>query len=148
MIDIAVAVARVLAARWEGFRAAPYLCPAGVPTIGYGFTYYPDGTLVTLHDAPMTRDDAATLLEYLLRTRYIRAVIRLCPGIQTAEQLGAIADFCFNLGIGALKSSNLRRDINNGDWEDVPAQLRRWTHAAGKTLPGLVARRENEIQYI
>ena len=38
-LDIAAALCR----EFEGFRAAPYLCPAGVPTVGYGATYYADG---------------------------------------------------------------------------------------------------------
>ena len=28
-------------AEFEGFRASPYLCPAGVATIGYGCTFLP-----------------------------------------------------------------------------------------------------------
>jgi lysozyme len=26
--------------KWEGFMPEPYLCPGGVPTIGYGSTRY------------------------------------------------------------------------------------------------------------
>lgn len=34
MIEQAVQVAAALARRFEGFYSRPYLCPAGVPTIG------------------------------------------------------------------------------------------------------------------
>jgi lysozyme len=144
----ALAVACVLARRWEGFRSRPYLCPAGVPTIGYGFTHYADGRMVTLADPPMTRAQAQSLLEHMVRTRYMRDTIRLCPNIDSPERLGAITDFAFNLGSGNLRSSNLRKKILADDWEAVPAELRKWTKAGGRVLRGLVLRREAEIAYL
>ncbi len=108
---VAVAVACILARRWEGFRSRPYLCPAGVPSIGYGFTYYADGTVVTLNDPPMTRAQAQSLLEFMVRTKYMRDTIRLCPNIDSPERLGAITDFAFNAGSGSLRSSGLRKKI-------------------------------------
>ena len=39
--------------KYEGFSSKPYLCPAKVPTIGYGATYYPNGKAVTLKDTPI-----------------------------------------------------------------------------------------------
>ena len=44
--------------KFEGFRSKPYFCPAGVPTIGYGSTYYADGKPVKLTDAPITEAQA------------------------------------------------------------------------------------------
>lgn len=149
MVDpIAVAVSTALAMRWEGFRSRPYLCPAGVPSIGFGFTHYADGRAVTLLDEPMTRAEAEILLEHLLRNTYIPQTIRLCPNVDTPERLGALADFCFNLGRGNLAASTLRRYVVAGFWDRVPAQLRRWTRGGGRILPGLVLRREAEIAYI
>ena len=149
MIDpIAVAVSLVLTKRWEGFVSVPYLCPAGVPTIGYGFTHYADGRAVTLLDPPMSREDADVLLEHLLRNLYIPQTIRLCPNVDTPERLGALADFCFNVGRGNLAASTLRRYVNAGFWDRVPDQLRRWTRGGGRVLKGLVLRREAEIAYI
>ena len=55
-IDLAIEVAAALARRFEGCYLSPYLCPAGVPTIGYGATYYEDGAAVMLRDAPITRE--------------------------------------------------------------------------------------------
>lgn len=148
MKEIAEAIARSLIARWEGFSAEPYLCPAGVPTIGFGFTHYTDGRTVTLFDPPMTREYAASMLRWFILHRYMPAVMRMCPEIDTPERLGAITDFCFNLGEGNLRASTLRKRIQAGDWDDVPNQLRRWVKANGRTLRGLVARREAEIEYI
>lgn len=145
---ISVAIASLLARRWEGFRSRPYLCPAGICSIGYGFTFYADGTLVTLNDPPMTRAQAQSLLEFLIRTKYMPQVIRLCPTIDSPERLGAITDFAFNLGSGNLRSSNLRKKILANDWVAVPAELRKWTRGGGRILRGLVLRREDEIAYI
>ena len=48
--------------KYEGFRSEPYKCPADVPTIGYGATYYPGGILVKMSDAPITKEFAEGLL--------------------------------------------------------------------------------------
>jgi lysozyme len=143
---VAIAVASLLARRWEGFRSRPYLCPAGVPSIGYGFTHYADGTIVTLADPPMTREAAQSLLEFMVRTQYMRNVIRLCPNIDTPERLGAITDFEFNTG--HLRASTLRKKILANEWQAVPAELRKWIRGGGRVLRGLVLRREDEIAYI
>lgn len=146
--DAALMVATDLITVFEGFRSKPYLDPVGIPTIGYGFTRYLDGTAVTLIDGPMTREAANLLLRHLIETKYMPAVRRLCPGIDTPERLGAITDFCYNLGVGALRASTLRKKINAGLWDEVPAQLMRWTKAGGKVLPGLVRRRAAEAAYV
>lgn len=141
MLARAEEIAAALCRRFEGFRARPYLCPAGVPTIGYGATYYENGVRVSLFDAPISKERAEALLRWMLRTQYIPWVLRLCPGIDSAERLAAIVDFTFNLGRGKLKTSTLRRRINAGDWDDVPAQLLRWNKAGGVVLLGLTIRR-------
>lgn len=148
MIDQAVTVAAALARRFEGCYLRPYLCPAGVPTIGYGATYYEDGTRVTLFDAPITRELAESLLLWMVRTRYLPAVLRLCPGIDNPLRLAAIIDFTFNLGAGNLQASTLRRRINAGQWDDVPCELRKWIKGGGRVLAGLVKRREAEVVLI
>lgn len=147
-LDLAVEVAAALARRFEGFYSRPYLCPAGVPTIGYGATYYENGEAVTLKDAPITRERAEQLLLWMVRTKYLPAVIRLCPGIDNPNRLAAIIDFTFNLGAGNLRNSTLRRRINAGQWEHVPEELRKWVKGGGKVLRGLVFRREAEITLI
>ena len=147
-LDLALEVAAALARRFEGCYLRPYLCPAGVPTIGYGATYYEDGRRVTLADAPITRQRAEALLLWMVRARYLPAVIRLCPGIDDPLRLAAIIDFTFNLGAGNLSASTLRRRINASRWVDVPAELRKWVRGGGRVLQGLVRRREAEVVLI
>lgn len=143
-IQLAVEVAAALARRFEGCYLRPYLCPAGVPTIGYGATYYPGGRRVTLHDAPISKTRAEALLIWMVRTKYLPPVLKLCPGADTPERLAALIDFAFNLGAGNLKASTLRKRANAGRWDDVPAELRKWNKAGGRVLRGLVKRREAE----
>lgn len=134
--ELAAAVAR----QFEGFYPRPYLCPAGVPTIGYGATFYEDGARVTLQDPPITRERAEQLLAWHLRRRFLPAAMRLCPGANTAGRLAALVDFAFNLGEGNLRASTLRRKVNAGEWKDVPAQHMRWNKAGGRVLRGLTRR--------
>jgi lysozyme len=144
MIELAILVALALMRRFEGLYLTPYLCSAGVPTIGYGATYYEDGTRVTLFDAAITKERAEVLLIWMVRTVYLPQVMRLCPGIDNPSRLAALIDFTFNLGGNALKNSTLRRKVNAGMWAAVPTELRKWVMAAGKRLRGLVIRREAE----
>jgi len=144
MIDLAILVALALMRRFEGLYLTPYLCSAGTPTIGYGATYYEDGSRVTLFDAAITKERAEALLVWMVRTVYLPTVMRLCPGIDNPNRLAALIDFTFNLGGNALKNSSLRRKVNAGMWAAVPTELRKWVMAAGKRLRGLVIRREAE----
>lgn len=45
--------------KYEGFSSTPYLCPAKVPTIGYGATYYPNGKAV-----PLTQNQFDALVSF------------------------------------------------------------------------------------
>lgn len=144
----ALEIAAALARRFEGLYLCPYLCPAGVPTIGYGATYYEDGTRVTLNDSPITRERAEALLLHMVRTVYLPAVAGLCPGADSPERIAALIDFAFNLGSGNLKASTLRRKVNAGAWGDVPAELMKWNKAGGRVLAGLTKRRMAEAGLI
>ena len=136
--------------RFEGFRSRPYLCPAGVPTIGYGATHYLNGLRVTLKDNSISQEVAERLLVAQLERVYLPAVLRLCPSIvhQDARRVAAIVDFVFNLGEQRLRTSTLRRVVNDGDWERVPAELMKWVYAAGQVLKGLVIRRTAESDLV
>jgi lysozyme len=144
----AVELAAQLCRRFEGLRLRPYLCPAGVPTIGYGNTRYLDGRAVQLTDPAIDATTANVMLLASLRGTYLPAVLQLCPGVDDARRLAALLDFTYNLGAGNLRASTLRRKVNVGDWASVPAELRKWVRGGGRVLPGLVARREAEAALI
>lgn len=139
-----------LCKKFEGFRSKPYLCPAGVPTIGYGSTYYADGRKVDLSDPPIDQQQAEALLLHELNHTYLPGSIRLCPSLlsESSGRIAAIVDFAYNCGVGRLQTSTLRRKVNAKDWEGVKEQLMLWTRGGGKVLPGLVKRRSAEVQLI
>ena len=138
-------LAEALCCRFEGFRASPYLCPAGIPTIGFGSTYYADGRKVTLSDTAINETTARALLAQELQHTYLPGVLRQCPGLATDERrLNAIVDFAYNLGVGRLQTSTLRRKLNAQDWAGAAEQLMLWTRGGGRVLPGLVKRRQAE----
>lgn len=148
-------IAAELCRRFEGFRSQPYLCPAGVATIGYGSTYYADGTKVTLQDQPITEPEARALLLSELMHTYAPGALRQCPGLLPLalstndwRALNAVVDFAYNLGIGRLQTSTLRRKINAQDWEGAKEQLMLWTRGGGRVLPGLVKRRAAEASLL
>lgn len=138
-------IASELCQRFEGFRSKPYLCPAGIPTIGYGSTYYSDGKKVTLADNPINEPTAKELLMSELRHTYLIGVLRNCPVLATNQAIcNAIVDFTYNLGVGRLQTSTLKRKINEQNWEDAKKELMKWTRGNGRILPGLVKRRQAE----
>ena len=140
--DLAARVAVELAKRFEGLYLSPYLCPAGVPTIGYGATYYPNGRRVTLSDPAIRREYAETMLIWMVKKVYLPTVLKLCPSIPDPKKLAALIDFTFNLGAGRLKTSTLRKRVNAGRWDLVPSELRKWNKGGGKVLRGLTLRCE------
>jgi lysozyme len=142
---LATLTACALARRFEGLYLTPYLCPAGVPTIGYGATHYLDGRAVQLTDPPITRAMAEVMLRESVRSTYLPAVRKLCPAIDNPDRLAALIDFVFNLGAGQLRASTLRKRVNAGQWGAVPAELRKWVRGGGRVLAGLVRRREAEV---
>jgi lysozyme len=141
-----------LAKRFEGFErrvkrgtqvsAVPYVCPAGFWTIGYGHLCKPD-------HPPITLDEAEAYLAQDLAIA-LSATLRYCPvlAIEPDGRLAAIVDFTFNLGAGRLQTSTLRRRVNQRDWMGAAQELRRWVYGSGRILPGLAARRENEISLL
>ena len=127
--------------RFEGFRPTIYICPAGWPTIGYGHV---------LRDSERVRFSAGIderAAEELLRFDVEiaeRAVLRLIHVPLSDGQFSALVSFAFNLGAGALQRSTMRRKINRGEHEAVPAEFRRWVWAGGRKLKGLMRRRAAE----
>lgn len=124
--------------RFESFSAKPYLCPAGVATIGYGST---DG--VTLNMKPITQSEGERLLTKDLR--WVDAAINKHVKVPLSQnQYDALASFVFNVGEAKFAKSTLLKLLNKGKYDEVPAQLRLWVHSKGKKLKGLERRRDAE----
>lgn len=127
----------------EAFSSEPYLCPAGVPTVGYGSTRYPDGRAVRLSDAPISETAACDILLTTL-VEYEKAVNRYVTVPLNQNQFDALVDFAYNAGAQNLRSSTLLKKLNSGDYAGAALEFGKWIYGAGKKLGGLVIRREAE----
>jgi lysozyme len=129
---------------FEGFRAKPYLCSAGVPTIGYGSTRYTDGTPVSLRDPAITEAVGLALFKDTLTT-YEKAVTKAVKIPLEQYEFDALVSLCYNIGVGNLVSSTLVRLLNEDEARiEVAGQFLRWNRAGGAVISGLTRRREAE----
>jgi len=122
---------------YEGFRAQAYICPAGVPTIGYGTT---SGVKMGMR---ITEADGERLLQADLR-RFEAAVERYVKVKLSQTQFDALVSFVYNLGEGNFASSTLLKLLNQGRYDLVGDQLMRWNRGGGRVLDGLTKRRQAE----
>lgn len=149
MLDKSVQVAAALCRRFEGLRLEPYICPAGYPTIGYGTVFKPDGTKVTMNDSSITRETAEDWLMHEIKYNYLPGILKASPLlISYPIILGALVDFGYNLGVPRYRSSTLRKRVEDKNWDEVCNELQKWVYGGGRKLPGLIKRRQAEIDII
>jgi lysozyme len=129
---------------FEGFRKTPYLCSAGVPTIGFGSTLYADGRKVRLCDVSISEATALELFHDTLH-KYEQTVDKVITVPLTQNQFDACVCLCYNIGQGNFASSTLVKEINKGAPSvDTSAQFLRWNKAMGVVSAGLSRRRKAE----
>ena len=135
-----VLTAAPLVKECEGLRLEAYVCPAGVPTIGYGHTAGVKlGTRITQADA----DRMLTIdLE-----KYKKQAAKFIHVQVTRGQFIALLDFAYNLGVKALSESTLLKKFNAGDTEGAAEEFAKWVYCAGKVSKGLTLRRRKEKNY-
>lgn len=129
----------------EGKRLVAYRDIVGVWTIGYGHTsragqpYVKAGMKITeaQADAILAADLAA------FETGVFSAIAKAKGGVAQRE-FDALVDLAFNIGLGAFRSSSLRRAYVAGDKARAAEKFLEWTKAGGRVVPGLVARRKRE----
>ena len=122
----------------------PYKCPAGVPTIGYGNTFYENGSKVKLTDPLITKEKAQSILRASM-DYFEKQVDALVVDSINQNQFDALVDFAYNVGIGNLKSSTLLKKVNkNPNDPTIREEFMKWVFVGGKKLNGLVKRRESE----
>lgn len=127
--------------KYEGLSLKPYKCPAGVWTIGYGTTVYPNGNAVKPTDEPITKSKAdALLLNYVIN--------EILPKIEnlhlTDNQNKALCSLIYNIGWPAFAKSKCYKAIKAKDWETVFKNWD-WCKGSGKFLLGLAKRRAEEM---
>jgi lysozyme len=139
----------------EGVRLKPYRCPARLWTVGVGHVIVPDHARVKFEDRlalacpadwnrTLTLGEVDAILAKDLE-RFESGVLRYCPGIAGSQGMfDALVSFAFNVGLGSLQRSGIRMKTNRGDYQGAADEFLKWTKAAGKVLPGLVKRRNDE----
>lgn len=132
---------------FEGLFLEAYLCPANVPTIGYGTISYPDGRKVKLGDK-CTQNEALEYLMFEVKQKAAK-VDALMRDDLTPNQFAALISFAYNVGEGALKDSTLRKRVNaNPSDATIRDAFMMWdkVRVDGKMKPlaGLTRRRKAE----
>lgn len=136
-----------LITKHEGLVLKPYLCPAKVPTIGYGNTYYEDGKRVTLLDKPITKERAFEMFKEIA-DRFAKSVSQIVVSEVNQRQFNALVSFAYNVGVANFKKSTLLKIVNaNPNDKQIENEFKKWTRANGKVLSGLVKRRQDESNY-
>lgn len=129
---------------FEGLRLKPYKCSAGVPTIGYGNTFYENSKKVSMADAAISEARAIELLAWSL-TKFEQYVDSYCIDALNQNQFDALVSFCYNVGPANLKSSTLLKKVNKDPNDPtIRAEFAKWNKASGKALAGLTRRRTAE----
>lgn len=131
--------------KFEGCRLKAYRCPAGILTIGYGHTSAAGDPEVT-PDATITKAQAIDILHRDLH-KFEAGVEKLVKVELNQAQCDVLVDFAYNAGLGALAKSGILKAVNARQFDRVPSELMKWTKGGGKTLPGLVKRRQAEVAW-
>jgi len=134
---------------FEGCRLAPYLCPAGVPTIGWGNTRYEDGVAVKLTDPAIDQERADVLFVNISEKDFWNIIKTTIPywGEMNDNQRSALFDFSYNLGARFFNSAGfgtISRELANHNWQAVPDALMLYCNPGTAYEAGLKRRRAAE----
>lgn len=129
--------------RFEGLKLRAYLCPAGVPTIAWGNTFYENGSKVQMGDK-ITLDRADRLLFFIV-AKFESELSKLVKSNINDNQKGALTSFIFNLGSTKFSKSTLLKKVNaNPNDPTIRDEFMRWVGKDPKTINGLRNRRQAE----
>ena len=139
----------------EGCRLKPYLCPSGIPTIGWGSTRYPNGVRVSMKDPAITQAKADEMLLWDLKA-FEADVTRLTKSVKLNQnQFDALVEFAYNVGSdididsipeGLGDSTLLKKVLANPNDKSISDEFAKWNKGNGKVLPGLVKRRKLDAE--
>ena len=133
---------------FEGLVLSAYLCPAGVMTIGYGTTVYPDGKKVQRGDR-ITAQRAEELLAWYVNDRIVPKLSSRIPywGEMSNNQRCALISFAYNVGehfYGSRGYATITRTLGNKDWNAVPNAMMLYVNPGTSAEKGLRRRRDQE----
>jgi lysozyme len=127
----------------EGLRLQAYLCPAGIPTIGYGHTKgVKMGQSITQSQADQFLAEDLADAENAVNAQNLRL---------NQNQFDALVSFVYNVGAGNFQKSTLltKAKLNPND-ATIAAEFDKWnkTRVNGILTPlkGLTNRRKAELK--
>lgn len=123
----------------EGVKLTSYQDSVGIWTIFVG--------LIQVNNKPVVKGQTITMEEGNRELMKQLATYEICVNNAvkvnlTQNAYDALVSLCFNIGCGAFKTSTLLKKLNLGD--DVEVEWLKWCKAGGKTVAGLLARRNKE----
>lgn len=145
-LDIA---GRQFMAEEEGIKLKPYKDSVGIPTIGIGCTFYPNGTRVTMKDAPLANDKAAWQLFDKVNSNFLLTVYSTTRDDINQNQFNALLALCYNIGTGNFKTSTVLKLVNKNPKDPAIADafyMWRYSTVDGVKKPILAGRRKREAK--
>ena len=134
--------------KYEGCSLVAYLCPSKVWSIGYGNTFYADGTPVKEGD----KIDQATANQLfdIIVSKFEKQVRMLLGDTLLVtlpkEAVDMLVSLAYNIGTGAFAKSTLLKRIkeNKLNFDEIEKWWLCWNKSNGKVLNGLTRRRTEE----
>ena len=127
----------------EGVKMVVYADPVGLPTGGVGHLLSEEEKKLMPIGTPLTMETVDNWLKGDVKEaeEAVRSRVKIPL---TQPQFDALVSFTFNVGAGALGSSQLLRLVNQGLMASASREFGRWVYAKGRILPGLRVRRREE----
>jgi lysozyme len=139
-----------LVSKSEGIRTKAYWDPTGkVWTIGKGSTTHPDGRPVKQGDV-ITSEQADEYMQDYVNKNLVPKLQKRIPTWDklNTNQQGALISFGYNVGpnfYGSKGFESITKCLNcEQNLSGVPQALKKYNKSGGKSLPGLITRREAE----
>ena len=131
----------LLIIEFEGYSSKPYLCPAKIPTIGYGNTYYPDNKRVTLLDKEINKQQAFEMFK-LIADKFASKVSNLVKTPLNQNKFNALVSLSYNIGIANFMNSTILKLVNKNHNDIlIGLEFKRWNKVNKKEVAGLTRRR-------
>ncbi len=138
-----------LICEFEGFRPTVYNDGVGVPTIGYGSTFYLDGRKVAWGDPPVTEPEARKMMEAIAEKDFWNVISHTIPYWEEMNdnQRSALLSFAYNLGAhfyGSGGFNTISACLREHAWNEVPEALMLYINPGSPVEAGLRRRRAAE----
>jgi GH24 family phage-related lysozyme (muramidase) len=138
--------------RFEGFKPNLYE-DAGNCAIGYGTRVHDGSCDGRASEKPYAKGISEADASALLVRDTAAAAKSVADAVKVTlnqNQTDALISFTYNVGVGAFADSTLLKLLNQGKYDSVPNELKRWTKARQGDkiveLPGLIERRAAEAE--